>query len=580
MIKTLFSMHNIKYIICVDDCFFARKREDMEAVVYSNMCTSIEPFRAILSSCGLSGIVDEITETLELEVDSSLLIQSLLERLEDADLLKCYEICEQNGTTYTDERNMILAFLDDLKNEGLIAKYITFSSTSEANAFNAHESGMTDGAILWLLDRNFNRVGESEESGLAFAENILSRKDVFENYIYILSAIEPAAGVNEDDIEEEFDKVLATHCLTNPDAHSLIYYICKRRLQTKSKEKIAKSLAQGFKRKACFELFQLFSDCMNDGVSEASTRVNQIRQKTLNYLFANKASIRGEPYIEVAARLVQLFHQDEYNRAIAERHSRIFEKARYYEKLCSVINEAAGNEQALTSTLKEYREIELYNKHVNAQHCEITTGDIFKIGSSYYLLVSQACDICLRSDGHRQLQLATLHEIQDNIQTEFSYPLSCFLDMRKPAVMYRAVKILPFDILDLCVLNANGQATVVLNDLESFDETLESYTNNYKLRFGEVLNNVKNIQKSKAIIDSFLNKGASVSARDAKDAYGFLESLDPNLKKYDSVGIAISFPVSRIARLSELMTIDIVKEYGIVLSRIGHPFDFSGDIPT
>ena len=147
-------------------------------------------------------------------------------------------------------------------------------------------------------------------------------------------------------------------------------------------------------------------------------------------------------------------------------------------------------------------------------------------------------------------------------------------------MMYRAVKNLPFDILDLCVLNATGQATVVLNDLESFDETLESYTTNYKLRFGEVLNNVKNIQKNKAIIDSFLNEDAGTSARDAKDAYDFLESLDPNIKKYFSIGFAISFPVSRIARLSELITIDIVKEYGIVLSRIGHPFDFSGDIPT
>lgn len=146
-------------------------------------------------------------------------------------------------------------------------------------------------------------------------------------------------------------------------------------------------------------------------------------------------------------------------------------------------------------------------------------------------------------------------------------------------MMYRTAKILPFDNLDLCVLNATGQATVVLNDLESFDETLKSYTNNYKLRFVEVLNNAKNIQQSKAIIDSFLNEDAGISTRDAKDAYEFLESLDPNLKKFDSDGIAISFPVSRIARLSELITIDIVKEYGIVLSRIGHPFDFSGDIP-
>lgn len=49
-------------------------------------------------------------------------------------------------------------------------------------------------------------------------------------------------------------------------------------------------------------------------------------------------------------------------------------------------------------------------------------------------------------------------------------------------------------------------------------------------------------------------------------------------KKFDSIEIAISFPVRRIARLNELTTIDIVKEYGIALSRIGHPFDFSGEI--
>lgn len=578
MINTLFSMHNIKYIISVDDCFFARKREDMEATVYSQMCTSLEPFRAILSSCGQAETVDEIGEMLDIGVDSSVLIQSLLESLDDADLLKCYEVCEKNGTTYTEERDSILAFLEDLKGGGQIIEYRTFPSTLEANSFDIQEAGMTDGGILWLLDRNFSRVDESEESGLKLAENILRRKNAFQNYIYILSAVEPAAGLKEDDIEEEFDKVLAAHC--SPDTHSFIYYISKQRLQTNNNEKIARSLAQGFKRKACFELFQLFNDCLSDGVSEASTRVQKIRQKTLNYLFANKASVRGEPYTEVAARLVQIFHQDEYNRAIADRHGLIAEKARYYENLCAAITEMVGNETALTSTLKEYRNIELYNKHVNAQHCEIATGDIFKIGSSYYLLVSQACDTCLRSDGHRKLEFASLLEIQDNKQTKFSYPLSCFLDMRKPVVMYHALKTVPFDILDLCVFNFNGQSSVVLNELEAYSEDLEVYTNNYKIRFGEVLATTKAIHSSKVKLDSFLSGETDITAADAKAAYEYLESLDPNMKKFDTAEVAISFPVRRIARLNELTTIDIVKEYGIALSRIGHPFDFSGDTPT
>lgn len=317
---------------------------------------------------------------------------------------------------------------------------------------------------------------------------------------------------------------------------------------------------------------------MCDGVSTASSKVQRIRQKTLNYLFANKASVRGESYIEVAARLVQIFHQDEYNKAIAGQHSLIAEKAHYYEKLCAAITETVGNEQALTSTLKEYRDIELYNKHINAQHCEIATGDIFKIGSSYFLLVSQACDTCLRSDGHRKLEFASLLEIQDNKQTKFSYPLSCFLDMQKPVVMYHALKIIPFDILDLCVFNDSGQASVVLNDIASYDRDLEAYTNNYRIRFGEVLETVKAVQSNRAKLESFLSGGADITAEDAKAAYEYLEGVDSNMKKFDSIEIAISFPVRRIARLNELTTIDIVKEYGIALSRIGHPFDFSGEI--
>lgn len=568
-------MHNIKYIISVDDCFFAQKREDMEATVYSRMCSSLEPFRAVLSSCGHTGAVTEIDEMLSMEVDSSALIHSLLDSLEDTDLLKCYEVCEQNGTTYTEERDGIIAFLENLKMGGQIAEYLTFPSTSEANDFDIQKAGMTDGAILWLLDRNFSRVGESEEAGLKFAENIISRKNASQNYIYILSAIEPTDGPTEDDIEEEFDKVLAAHC--SPDTHSFIYYISKQRLLTKNSAKIAKSLSQGFKRKVCFEIFQQFNDCLIDGVSSASTIIKKIRQKTLNYLFANKASARGEPYIEVAARLVQIFQQDEYNRAIAGQHGLIAEKVHYYEKLCAAIAEAAGNEQELTSTLKKYRDIELYNKHINAQHCEIATGDIFKIGSSYFLLVSQACDTCLRSNGHRKLEFASLLEIQDNKQTKFSYPLSCFLDMQKPVVTYHALKTIPFDILDLCVFNANGQATIALNDIESFDKALEAYTNNYRIRFGEVLETVRTVQSHRAKLESFLSGGTDVTVKDAKIAYEYLEGLDSNMKKFDTIEIAVSFPVRRIARLNELTTIDIVKEYGIALSRIGHPFDFSGD---
>ena len=69
MINALFLMHNIKYIICVDDCFFARKREDMEAIVYGEMCSSIDPFRMLLSSCKQSDAITEIDEILRMGLE-------------------------------------------------------------------------------------------------------------------------------------------------------------------------------------------------------------------------------------------------------------------------------------------------------------------------------------------------------------------------------------------------------------------------------------------------------------------------------------------------------------------------------
>ena len=90
---------------------------------------------------------------------------------------------------------------------------------------------------------------------------------------------------------------------------------------------------------------------------------------------------------------------------------------------------------------------------------------------------------------------------------------------------------------------------------------------------------IREIQATKDKLNDFLSGKTGVAAEDAKVAYEHLESLDPNMKKYDNVKETISFPVRRITRLNELTTIDVVKEYGITLSRIGHPFDFTEDKP-
>ena len=48
MINTLFSMHGIKYVISVDDCFALQKREELQAMIFSQMVSSLDPFDEFL----------------------------------------------------------------------------------------------------------------------------------------------------------------------------------------------------------------------------------------------------------------------------------------------------------------------------------------------------------------------------------------------------------------------------------------------------------------------------------------------------------------------------------------------------
>lgn len=571
MINTLFDMHNIKYVISVDDCYFAPKYDELRATVYGEMCCSIDPFRRYLSEVGKSSQIEEIDEFTEFGSDTSALINALLEILSEDELKQCfYEVEKTDGSV---DQKAILAFLDDIKNQGCIEQYLTLSTANEAATFDCEKAGITNGSILWLLDRNFERVGESANAGIELAKTLTQRDNGHDNYIYILSAVESGSDLSEDEIEAEFDCLLSAMC--DLETSSFIYYVSKQRILSKNKDRIAKSLAQGFKRKASYELFKNYGKCLNTSIEKATEKIFEIRQKTLNYLFYEKVESHGESCIDFMARLVQILQMEEYNKELAVEHDAIAKKMNYYEELCNAIRDPAGNVAEMTPILKKLRDIELYNRHINSQYLELSTGDIFFYNSSYYLLVSQACDTYLRLDGSRKLINATLLEIVSEGKSEFHYPLSCFKDLKKPMIMYQNQISIPFDVLDLCVINENGQAFLDTSYFQNIkDVKLKNHSKNFNTRLKIICAHLKAIKESKSTIEHLINKDSEITNEAAKIAYETLLGEDSFLKNYTISNNKLSYPLQRICRLNELTTIDIVKDYGIVLSRIGHPFDF------
>ncbi len=573
MIKTLFSMHNIKYVISVDDCYYAPKYDEMKAQVYSEICCCVDPFRTYLTEAGKSQQIDEIDSFAALGADADALVTSLLDTLTEYELEECFKIAGNTDRTYSVDQNGIIAFLDDLKAQGCIEQYLTLSTVAEAATLDCEIAGITKGCILWLLDKNFERVGESANAGIELAKTLTQRNNGQDNYVYILSAIESDSDLSEDEIEAEFDCLLSAMC--DLETSSFIYYVNKQRILSKKNDRIAKSLAQGFKRKASYELFKAYGKCLNTSIESATKRILGIKQKTLNYLFNEKVERKGESCIDFMARLVQILQTEEYNKALAYEHNTIAEKMKYYEELCNAIKDATGNATEMTPILKELRDIELYNRYINLQFIELSTGDIFLINSSYYLLVSQACDTYLRPDGCRKLKNAILLEIVSEGKSEFNYPLSCFRGLKKPMVMYQNQISIPFDILDLCVINENGQASIDMSYFQDIEDVkLKNHSKNFNKRLKIICVHLKAINESKSTIERLIGKDAEISEEAARAAYATLLSEDSFLKNYTISKNKLCYPVQRICRLDELTTIDIVKDYGIVLSRIGHPFDF------
>ena len=181
-------------------------------------------------------------------------------------------------------------------------------------------------------------------------------------------------------------------------------------------DRIAKSLAYGFKRKQCYKLMEVFTKCLHISCDKTIEKLLKIDQKTLNYVFAEKVQANGESYFDFFNRLVQIFHEDEYGHLLATNMLDISRNINHYQTLCESIPQVTPNSTDIQYNLLKVRKKELYDVYVNKKHSEISTGDIFIIGDKYYILVTQSCDTFLRKDG-KKLENAILLNIVESPNT-------------------------------------------------------------------------------------------------------------------------------------------------------------------
>ena len=583
MLEKLFKLENIKYVISVDDCFAEPEEKSLRDELLLDAISSFETVKPYFIKFGKEDDVDEIQVILDFEADARDDIKSLIETLAIEEVKECLQAIHsgRDNSDSSKEKNGIMEFLETLKGDGIIKQYVTIPSTHEAENFDIEANGMVDGAILWLIDKSFSKVGESDTAGIEFAKNKIEQSQITNNYIFMLTTIGGDSD-KEDDIADAFDKILVDFDAKNA---SLIYYINKNYIAEKNNDCIAKSLSYGFKRKQCYKLIDDYADCLQSSCEKTVEKLRQIKQNTLNYVFTRRVQEKGESHFDFFHRLVQIFHEDEYGSLLATKISDIYSKINHYQNLCNDIPQFEEYTLDVQENLAEVRKIELFDMHVNEKFREVSTGDIFRFKDDYYILVTQSCDTYLRKNGKRKLDNAVLLKILDSSDVKFKYELSCFCafdDLFKSAsIIFQDNCIIPFALLDLCVANKDGRASISI-DMFDNKKSLDIYfTSNYKMRYEILIRLFAEVYQNKIMFEKFVDQDDKNTDIDKiKKAYTYLLNLDGILKDFIIEDSLMVYPIQRIARLNEHYTVELLNEYGHVLSRVGGPFDFMQEKKT
>ena len=224
---------------------------------------------------------------------------------------------------------------------------------------------------------------------------------------------------------------------------------------------------------------------------------------------------------------------------------------------------------------------ELYEdaEHLNRYHLPLELGDIFlrPNGGAQFILLAQPCDLMLREDqkgerrpGATEVMLARVVKDRPGHPSdgyeELSYydadtGESRYVDFRKA----EAVKLC---ILDLCVYQIDGSATLVLGDTAP-----ERIIPVWRMHYDALVKDFeKAIERYKTLLDA-LPKDAS-QARSVAQVMMVPSSSNQNLFKGKIAQNRISYDVRRIGRLNQPRAAALYNRFAQYSSRAAFEVDF------
>jgi hypothetical protein len=231
---------------------------------------------------------------------------------------------------------------------------------------------------------------------------------------------------------------------------------------------------------------------------------------------------------------------------------------------------------------KEIQRLEIYEEAeiLNELHLPIDLGDIFEKTTSgrSFVLIAQPCDLMVRPEGSRSSHEGVLAEIRSATQTELDREPTRFFKLPYYAgttdlryfVDLRSTNAVSFDVLDLCVYNKDGKASISV-DNSSAKLAVPGWNRRYELL-------VKDAGK-------ILSRHKELSiAKDKKDILELLLPPSSNARLFrptvTAVGKTLQYDCRRKMRLTPPRSVGLLSAFSAYLARPAFERDIGEPLMT
>lgn len=556
-LRILFEKAKIKYIVSVDDCYDSNivlDKFDISKYFIENTDDAI----AFCNEAGLTSFEETLSS---LEGDNVDYIDAFVNTLSDVQV----ELFQKKYYAPPDsEKKALESFCQNLKDKEIIIDYKKVSSIQDSESlYDDLEENFDIGEenrVLWLIDNDFQKTNGSSQDGTKLISKFITLNKP--NNIYALTSAQTSTDTDNDAFRAGLDNEDYSQTL-------LACIIHKHKIIEEAYDDLYEQMYFGFRENYSGTIIEHLKSNLSSAATIAGDTIKSIRDEAIHKVFLLGSKSEGVSPLETFHRLMMVILKTDISKQLCKNYDVISKLIYDYSELCSWCA-TKSDKKGDFEKIEKIRRDECYDENINSMYSSVSYGDIFLINNKHYLLLSQSCNVMIRSNGQRKSQCATLVQIECLDKSDEShYLLEYYNPRKKHCVSYNNSINIDFLVLDLCCLNADGELS--LNNDFKFEEVKHRYTDGMRIALLDTIkNNIKLINEYKEIeskkdelqIEEIISKVREIFKDNTTE-------LTANFSN------GIIYNGKRICRLNQNITDDICNKYSEYHSRKGLDFDFA-----